>query len=66
MKEEKLQELEKWLQSIKKDLEHINKMIELHGKSAEEEFKYHKQWCEKRIKDIEGMIKEEQAEESSL
>ena len=41
-------------------------MIELHGKGAEEEFKYHKQWCEKRIKDIEGMIKEEQAEESSL
>ncbi len=59
--EEKLQEFEKWLQSIKKDLEHINDIIKLNGKRAEEEFKYHKQWCEKRIKDIETMIDEEKS-----
>ena len=55
---ENIGELERRLQVIKKDLEQIKNEIKLKGKSAEEQHKYHKLWCEKRIKDIEGQIEE--------
>ncbi len=55
---EDLRELEKRLQIIKNDLEQVKNAIKQKGKSGEEEYKYHKQWCEKRIKDIEGQIEE--------